>query len=120
MPSGDERRIFEPFIHGDAPGSAGIGLALAQALAEAQGARLELRPGTGPGACFVLTLPGATIAAEPESGDRAAAPVARGRSAVSDGETAARGARRGACWWSTTSGRSSAPSPPASARPATR
>ena len=78
VPSGEERRIFEPFIHGDAPGSAGIGLALAQALAEAQGARLELRPGTQPGACFVLTLPGATIAAGPESGDRAAAPVATG------------------------------------------
>jgi two-component system sensor histidine kinase KdpD len=64
VPPGDEERIFQPFIHGGAPGSAGIGLALARALAEAQGARLGVRRGTAPGAAFVLTLPAAAVGGE--------------------------------------------------------
>jgi two-component system sensor histidine kinase KdpD len=77
VPAGDEARIFEPFIHGGAPGSAGVGLALARALAEAQGARLELRRAPGTGAVFALGLPPAAVEAERPFDEPAAARTGR-------------------------------------------
>lgn len=45
VPPGEERRIFQPFVHGGSASSAGISLALARALAEAQdGDRLPAPP----------------------------------------------------------------------------
>ena len=53
-------RPFERAAHGttdhETPG-VGLGLALARALAEDLGGRLELVAGSGPGAAFVLTIP---------------------------------------------------------------
>jgi two-component system sensor histidine kinase GlrK len=59
--SGEEERIFELFYQGKnrpqapVPGS-GLGLAIAREMALLHGGRLELA-GSGPGACFRLTLP---------------------------------------------------------------
>ena len=46
-------RLFEPFFTTKAQGS-GLGLTLANTLVEASGARLELVPGDGAGACFAM------------------------------------------------------------------
>lgn len=46
-------RLFEPFFTTKEHGS-GLGLTIASTLAEANGARLELVPDAGPGACFAM------------------------------------------------------------------
>lgn len=60
IPPADMPHLFERFYRGAnaAPGSAGIGLALARELARAQGGEVtaDNRP-DGPGACFTLRLP---------------------------------------------------------------
>lgn len=48
--------VFEPFIHREGVGL-GLGLPLCTRLAEAQGARLEHRPGEDGGAAFCLVFP---------------------------------------------------------------
>ena len=60
IPAADRPRLFERFYRGSnaAPGSAGIGLALARELARAQGGEVTAANRTdGPGACFTLRLP---------------------------------------------------------------
>ncbi len=48
--------VFEPFVHREGVGL-GLGLPLCTRLAEAQGARLEHRPGPAGGAAFALVFP---------------------------------------------------------------
>jgi two-component system sensor histidine kinase PilS (NtrC family) len=55
VPAEHHDAIFEPFFTTAASGS-GLGLYAARALAEANGARLEYRPGARAGACFTLTF----------------------------------------------------------------
>ena len=60
IPAADRPRLFERFYRGSnaAPGSAGIGLALARELARAQGGEVTAaNRADGPGACFTLRLP---------------------------------------------------------------
>jgi len=57
---GDEERIFEKFYRGQSEGGpigAGLGLAIARAIAVAHGGRLIARNREGGGSAFVLTLP---------------------------------------------------------------
>jgi signal transduction histidine kinase len=59
------RRLFVPFERSgdaDAPAGLGVGLALVQALAEAQGAKVAHRKGEGGGAFFSVTFPPASDA----------------------------------------------------------
>jgi len=64
-------RIFEPFIQagdrekGGEVGSAGLGLAIARRVAEAQGGSLDYAPRPGGGSVFELRLPGADFPVEP-------------------------------------------------------
>ena len=65
VPDADRERIFDRFHRGDAARSrhaagSGLGLAIARTLAERSGGRLEL-DGSGPGAHFVLLLPGGDL-----------------------------------------------------------
>jgi signal transduction histidine kinase len=58
----DRERVFERFTRLDdsrtaGSGGAGLGLAIAREIAERHGGSLALRPGSGPGARFVLVLP---------------------------------------------------------------
>lgn len=57
IPLQEQERVFEPFARLDRekPG-AGLGLAIARELAEAQGGRLSLKSEPGRGSTFVLTL----------------------------------------------------------------
>ena len=58
LTAGELERIFEPFEQGRVPSrGSGIGLAIAQGFAQANGARLEAEPGREGGASFVLSLP---------------------------------------------------------------
>jgi signal transduction histidine kinase len=52
----DAPRIFDPFFS-TKPAAAGLGLCVAQTIAEAHGGRVRLTPGTAHGAEFVLTIP---------------------------------------------------------------
>ncbi|GJG85427.1 hypothetical protein tb265_06080 [Gemmatimonadetes bacterium T265] len=65
VPAGERERIFTPFYRGaGAPadvGGAGLGLATARALAEAQGGTLAYAAREGGGSVFVLRLPGAAV-----------------------------------------------------------
>lgn len=59
VPASARRRIFEPFARGqdpDAPPGLGIGLALVQALAQGQGARVSYSDVEGGGSCFSVTF----------------------------------------------------------------
>ena len=55
----EQRHVFEPFARGTAAGGdgAGLGLAIARAIAEAHGGRLAVRSTQGAGAVFRLELP---------------------------------------------------------------
>lgn len=68
-------RVFDSFTQADETisrgyGGAGLGLAISRSLARQLGGDLVLRPGSGPGACFVLSvrapLSQAPVAPEPE------------------------------------------------------
>lgn len=65
IPPGERNRIFEPFYRPlDARpdvGSAGLGLAIAEGLAVAQGGRVTYEPRDGGGSVFTLRLPAADI-----------------------------------------------------------
>jgi two-component system sensor histidine kinase KdpD len=50
---------FAPFRKGETSAGHGLGLFIARGLARAMGGDLRLRPGSGPGACFALSLPAA-------------------------------------------------------------
>jgi len=66
VPEGERARIFEPFYRptGSLPdrGRAGLGLAIAQALAQAQGGTLAYRARPGGGSVFEVALPAAETA----------------------------------------------------------
>jgi signal transduction histidine kinase len=61
IPPEARARLFEPFFTTRA-GGLGLGLPLCESLAQAMGASLQLAPGNGRGAAFVLRLPAATPA----------------------------------------------------------
>jgi len=61
IPPEARERLFEPFYTTRA-GGLGLGLPLCESLAQAMGASLQLAPGNGRGAAFVLRLPAATPA----------------------------------------------------------
>ncbi len=58
VPAAERERLFRPFERGrtQAPGS-GLGLTIARGFVEAQGGKLWLEDGPGPGARFVFTVP---------------------------------------------------------------
>jgi len=63
VPAGDAERIFAPFQRGSMPSGrgAGLGLAIAQGFAEANGGRVWVESHEGQGATFVLALPLAQV-----------------------------------------------------------
>ncbi len=65
IPSEMRDQIFEPFVRaGNLPadvGGAGLGLAIARGLAEAQQGTLQYAPRPGGGSCFTLRLPAADL-----------------------------------------------------------
>ena len=65
VPADEQDRIFQPFYRppGKTPdvGGAGLGLAIARRLAEAQGGALTYEPRPGGGSTFTLRLPGADV-----------------------------------------------------------
>jgi signal transduction histidine kinase len=52
-----EERLFEPFFSEGKPHAAGLGLAMARRMMEAQGGSIRAVEGRGPGAQFTLTVP---------------------------------------------------------------
>lgn len=56
VPADQRERIFEPFFT-SRPDGTGLGLAVARSVAEAHNGALELEPGDGSGATFVLRVP---------------------------------------------------------------
>lgn len=71
VPEGERERIFQPFYRPDgAPPDlehAGLGLAIARALAEAQGGTTRCRPRPGGGSVFEVSLPAADVELDAES-----------------------------------------------------
>jgi two-component system, OmpR family, sensor histidine kinase KdpD len=59
IPEAEREEIFKPFTRSDRSGrrGSGLGLAVCRAIAEAHGGRLALRPRSGGGSVFCLTLP---------------------------------------------------------------
>jgi two-component system, OmpR family, sensor histidine kinase KdpD len=62
VPEADRERIFQPFVRGPSGsdsrrGGAGLGLAIARTVAEAQGGSVRYSPRAGGGAVFELRLP---------------------------------------------------------------
>jgi two-component system sensor histidine kinase KdpD len=64
IPAAEHERIFEPFYRGsdENHGGAGLGLAIAKGLIEANGGTIGVESLPGQGATFVVTLPVASIA----------------------------------------------------------
>ncbi len=56
IPSGEEEKIFEKFVHG-AGGGIGLGLAICKAIIQAHGGRIWAENRHGGGAVFMFTLP---------------------------------------------------------------
>jgi two-component system sensor histidine kinase KdpD len=72
VPAGEEERIFTPFYRppgmpGDS-GSAGLGLAIARRMAEAQGGHVRYEPRSGGGSLFVIRLPAVDLPGNASSG----------------------------------------------------
>lgn len=70
VPPSETQRIFHPFYQpatrtGSRSGGAGLGLAIARGLAQAQGGDLRYEPRTGGGSVFALLLPALDDAASP-------------------------------------------------------
>jgi two-component system, sensor histidine kinase FlrB len=63
IPEELRERIFEPFFTTRSRGT-GLGLAVVKAVAEAHGGSVELEPGQGAGACFVMRIPALPVAVE--------------------------------------------------------
>lgn len=63
VPAADAEQIFAPFQRGSVPSGrgAGLGLAIAQGFAEANGGHVSVESHEGQGATFVLALPLATV-----------------------------------------------------------
>ena len=80
VPAADRARIWEPYLRLEReldarlPGT-GIGLAVVAQLVEANGGRASVENATGGGARFVIELPAAAAAAEPEHAVRAEVPA---------------------------------------------
>jgi len=97
VPPPERERIFEPFYRpaggtpdGARAGGAGLGLAIARRLAQAQGGTLAYEDRPGGGSVFTLRLPAARLHAGDE-GDEAGEAAADGAAAAVD-EAAAEGA----------------------------
>ncbi len=64
VPESERGLIFEKFRQGgnawNRPQGTGLGLSISRQIIEHFGGRMELRPGTGRGACFAFTLPWST------------------------------------------------------------
>jgi two-component system, OmpR family, sensor histidine kinase KdpD len=69
LTAGQAERVFEPFLPGRQGGGQGLGLAIAQAFAQANGSRVWAEPAGGAGTVFSLAMP----AAEPPA--RGSGPV---------------------------------------------
>jgi Na+/proline symporter/nitrogen-specific signal transduction histidine kinase len=69
VPESERAMVFEKFRQGghtsNRPQGTGLGLPISRQIVEHFGGRMELRPDTGQGACFVFTLPWNTVA-QPE------------------------------------------------------
>jgi two-component system sensor histidine kinase KdpD len=58
IPRRDRAQVFEPFFRGAERGpGAGLGLAICRGFVEANGGRIVLQTGTGPGASFAVSFP---------------------------------------------------------------
>ncbi|MBI4880493.1 MAG: PAS domain-containing protein [Planctomycetes bacterium] len=63
VPAEARARLYEPFFTTKTEG-AGLGLALVRRIAELHGGSVEMRPGIGSGAAFVLAVPAEALPAE--------------------------------------------------------
>jgi two-component system sensor histidine kinase KdpD len=78
IPKSDRRRVFEPFVRGEATGAgAGLGLSIAQAIAVAHGGRMWVADSPTGGASVVFELP-VTDRAGPGGGDGERQGIRRG------------------------------------------
>lgn len=85
-----KEQVFDRGVRGPASPGSGLGLHEARALIRAQGGDLVLT-GTGPGACFVTTLPAAAPAPRPRT---AGVPIQRCGSSQDDASSSSRRAVR--------------------------
>jgi NtrC-family two-component system sensor histidine kinase KinB len=75
---GDQDRVFEPFVSGDAQGRSGLGLAIAREIVRAHGGDIWVDSGPGPGAVFSFTVP----IAEPRAANHVITPADDASAAV--------------------------------------